>query len=71
MQLVDLNAFCLACLFVLATLGLGQSYTLQISDHAKDSSGAVIPAAEVTLTNQTTGLDSEVRIGSPIPGGSE
>ncbi len=39
-----------------AALAFGQSDTAQISGFAKDASGAVVPGAQVTLTNETTGL---------------
>ena len=43
-------------LFFIATLAVAQTSTSEISGTVRDSSGAVVPAATVTLTNEATGI---------------
>jgi len=43
-------------LFFIATLAVAQTSTSEISGTVRDSSGAVVPAASVTLTNEATGI---------------
>jgi hypothetical protein len=47
----------LTCVLGLATTAFPQSDTAQISGFVKDATGAVVPSARVTLTNETTGLE--------------
>ena len=51
--------FCLAAGSLLA-----QSASSTISGTVRDSSGATVPQAQVTITNQATGLKSEAESGS-------
>jgi hypothetical protein len=46
----------LSAVFLLALTCAGQTSTSQISGTVRDSSGAVIPGATVTLTNEATGV---------------
>jgi hypothetical protein len=51
----------LALLLGCAGMLQGQSATGQITGTVKDASGAIVPNAKVTLTNQQTGLSKEAR----------
>ncbi len=54
-KILAIFALCL----IFSAVGYAQSDTAQISGYAKDSTGAVIPGANVTLTNETTGLERQ------------
>src|SRR5215831_555178 len=55
--------FSFAIMLVLVAAGMlrAQSATGQITGAVKDATGAVVPNAKVTLTNQQTGLSKETR----------
>ena len=64
-------------LFVFTLLSVAQTSTTQISGVVRDSSGAVVPAAKITLTNEATGVmltqnttDAGVYAFPAIPAGS-
>ncbi|PYS37826.1 MAG: TonB-dependent receptor [Acidobacteria bacterium] len=44
------------CLLLLTSLAMAQTSTSEISGTVRDSSGAVVPNASVTLTNEATGV---------------
>jgi hypothetical protein len=44
------------CLFLVTALAVAQTSTSEISGTVRDSSGAVVPNANVTLTNEATGI---------------
>src|SRR5688572_14393347 len=46
----------LAFVFLLAGISVAQTSTSQISGTVRDASGAVVPGASVTLTNDATGV---------------
>jgi hypothetical protein len=49
--------FCLCPLLLAALLTWGQTSTSQISGTVRDNSGAVVPGASVTITNEQTGVN--------------
>ncbi len=64
-------------MFLVALLSVAQTSTTQISGVVRDTSGAVVPAAAVTLTNEATGVvlkqnttDAGVYAFPAIPAGS-
>ena len=50
-------SICLCVLFLAAAYVLAQTSTSQLSGTVRDNSGAVVPGAAVTLTNEATGVN--------------
>ncbi len=59
-----LRALTLVLVFALAHLALGQQGTGNIVGSIKDSSGAVVPGANVTITNSATGVTFHTKTNS-------
>ena len=54
------SSFALCCLGILGHIGVGQTNSAVIVGSVLDSTGAAVPNASVTITNQGTGISSTV-----------